>query len=52
MLYLNRQDGQTLIEYAFILVLVAIVVLLILTILGAQVGNMFSQITSSLDPVT
>ena len=48
MLYLPKQEGQGLVEYALILVLVAIVVIAILTILGPQVGNVFSQITSGL----
>ncbi len=34
MLFLNREDGQGLVEYALILVLVAIVVIAILTLLG------------------
>ena len=47
MSYLIHQDGQGLIEYAFIIGLVSIVVLLILVVLGPQVGNMYSQVTSS-----
>ncbi len=45
-MYLPREEGQGLVEYAFILVLVAIVVVAILMILGPQVGNMFSRVTS------
>ncbi len=52
MLYFTRQNGQGLIEYAFIIALVSIVVLLILAVLGPQVGNMFSQVTSSLEDIT
>ncbi len=49
MLYLpQRQEGQGLVEYALILVLVVIVVVAILTIMGPQIGNIFSQITSGL----
>jgi pilus assembly protein Flp/PilA len=48
MLYLPREEGQGLVEYALILVLVAIVVIAILTILGPQIGNVFSRITSGL----
>ena len=47
-MYLPREAGQGLVEYALILVLVAIVVIAILTILGPQVGNVFSQITNGL----
>ncbi|KPK13364.1 MAG: hypothetical protein AMJ56_02175 [Anaerolineae bacterium SG8_19] len=45
MLFLTHEDGQGLVEYALILVLVAIVVIAILAILGPQIGNVFSQIT-------
>jgi pilus assembly protein Flp/PilA len=48
MLYLPREEGQGLVEYALILVLIAIVVLVILGILGDQVSTIFSQITSGL----
>ncbi len=48
MLYLPREEGQGLVEYALILVLVAIVVIAILTLLGGQVNTVFSQITSGL----
>ena len=47
-MYLPREEGQGLVEYALILVLVAIVVIAILTILGPQIGNVFSQITNGL----
>ncbi len=50
-MYLPRDEkGQGLVEYALILVLVVIVVVAILTILGPQIGNIFSQITSALTP--
>ena len=48
MLYLPREEGQGLVEYALILVLIAIVVIIILGILGTQVSNVFSRISSSL----
>jgi pilus assembly protein Flp/PilA len=46
MVYLPREEGQGLVEYALILVLVAIVVIAILAILGPQIGNIFSRITN------
>jgi pilus assembly protein Flp/PilA len=49
MLFLTNEDGQGLVEYALILVLVAIVAIAILAILGPQIGNVFSQITWTLD---
>jgi len=47
-MYLPREEGQGLVEYALILVLVAIVVIAILAVLGPRIGNVFSQITSGL----
>jgi len=48
MLYLPREEGQGLVEYALILVLVALIVIAILMVLGPQIGNVFSRITSGL----
>jgi len=48
MLYLPREEGQGLVEYALILVLVAIIVIAILAVLGPQIGNVFSKITNGL----
>lgn len=52
MLFLSQQDGQGLVEYAFILVLVSLTVILILAVLGPQVGNLYSQVNSALEPIT
>ena len=46
MLFLPRQRGQGLVEYALILVLVAMVVIIILAITGPAIGNIFSNIIS------
>lgn len=43
-----REKGQGLVEYALILVLIAIVVIAVLTLLGTQVSTVFSQIASAL----
>ena len=48
MLYLPQEEGQGMVEYALLLVLVAIVVIAILLLVGPQIGNIFSRITSSL----
>ena len=48
---LKNQKGQGLVEYALILVLVAIVVIAALMILGPIIGNVFSKINSSLGTV-
>jgi pilus assembly protein Flp/PilA len=44
-----KKKGQGLVEYALILVLIAIVVILILTWLGGQVNTTFSKIGSGLN---
>ncbi|MBN1186864.1 MAG: Flp family type IVb pilin [Bacteroidales bacterium] len=48
MLYLPREEGQGLVEYALILVLIAIVVIVILGLLGDEVQSVFSTIVSGL----
>jgi pilus assembly protein Flp/PilA len=49
MLFLRNQEGQGLVEYALVLVLVAIVVIAILALLGPQIGNVFSRISYALN---
>ena len=51
MLFAPREKGQGLVEYALILVLVAIVVIAALMILGPIIGNTFSTINNSLNAV-
>jgi pilus assembly protein Flp/PilA len=48
MMFLPKEEGQGLVEYALILVLVAIVVIAILMVLGPAVGDVFSQIIDNL----
>ena len=43
-----RQAGQGLVEYALILVLVAIVVIGVLTLLGTQINTAFQDIVTTL----
>ncbi len=42
------QRGQGMVEYAFILVLVAMVVLVSVVVLGKQTSNLYSNISSGL----
>ena len=49
MFFARKEKGQGLVEYAIILVLVALVVIVVLRILGPKVGNTFSTISNSLD---
>jgi len=43
-----RERGQALVEYALILVLIAVVVIAVLTLLGTRVSTVFSSIASAL----
>jgi pilus assembly protein Flp/PilA len=45
---LHNKKGQTLVEYALLLVLIAIVVYLMLKGTGEQVNNVYSKINSQL----
>ena len=40
----TQSDGQGLVEYALIMMLVALIVIVILALLGPQVGKMFSNV--------
>jgi len=51
MLFSPKEKGQGLVEYALILVLVAIVVIAALMVLGPIIGNVFSKINTSLSKV-
>lgn len=48
MLFSVHERGQGLVEYAFILVLVAMIVIAALLILGPVIGNVFTRLNSSL----
>lgn len=48
MLFAPQEKGQGLVEYALILVLVALVVFAVLTSLGPVIANVFSNINNSL----
>lgn len=44
----DDQEGQGLVEYGLILVLIAVVVILIIGLVGHQVSNLFSNVSSGL----
>ncbi len=48
MLFANKEKGQGLVEYALILVLVSIVVIVIMGVMGTQISGIFSQVSSTL----
>jgi len=45
---INRQSGQSLVEYALILALIAVVAILVLQGLGTKVNNTLSSVNSNL----
>ncbi len=49
MLFAPKEKGQGLVEYALILVLVAIVVIAALLLLGPTIGIIFSTINNTLE---
>jgi pilus assembly protein Flp/PilA len=46
MLFAKKEKGQGLVEYALILVLVAIVVIAALTLLGPSISELFEEINA------
>jgi pilus assembly protein Flp/PilA len=48
MLFGPQEKGQGLVEYALILVLVALIVLVVLVTLGPAIGNAFSNIIDNI----
>lgn len=48
MLFALKEKGQGLVEYAIILVFVAVVVIVVVRVLGPKIGNTFSSINSSI----
>ena len=49
MLYLPREEGQGLVEYGLILILVAIVIVVILSMVGTAISGLFSSVSSALE---
>ena len=45
---LKREEGQTLSEYALILVLIAVVAIVAVTLLGNQISAVLNQIANAL----
>ena len=46
MIYLSREEGHAIVEYALILVLMAIVVIAVMALVGPAIGNVFSRLQS------
>jgi Flp pilus assembly pilin Flp len=48
MLYSIRENGQGMVEYAFLFLLIALIVIAVLLIFGPTIGNVFSNLNNSL----
>jgi pilus assembly protein Flp/PilA len=48
MLFCPKEKGQGLVEYALILVMVTLVVIVVLTILGPSIGKAFSNVIETI----
>jgi|1185.fasta_scaffold711318_2 pilus assembly protein Flp/PilA len=46
--FLAKEEGQGLVEYGLILVLIMVVVVAVLTVFGGKVSSMYSSINSGL----
>jgi len=44
----RRQDGQAMVEYALILVLIAVVVIGVLVLLGGEIKAIFTHVSGAL----
>ena len=46
--FYTEEHGQGLVEYALILILVAVTVIIVLALVGPAIGNMFSNIMTKI----
>ncbi len=47
-MYVGNKTGQGLVEYALIMLLVAIIVIVVLALLGPPIGNMYSDVVRNI----
>ena len=45
----RSEEGQGLVEYALILVFVAVMMIILITLIGPAIGNMYSNIVTQLN---
>lgn len=44
----QREDGQTMVEYAFLVAFIALVVLVAVTLLGTNISSLFNSIANAI----
>ncbi|MBU0493137.1 MAG: Flp family type IVb pilin [Chloroflexi bacterium] len=44
----HREEGQGMVEYALLIVLISIAALVVLVLIGPQISTIFSQVNSAL----
>lgn len=52
MLYINRdsqEEGQGLVEYGLILILVSVAVVILLSVLGTEIAEVYQEVTNAMD---
>ena len=47
MMFELKEEGQGLVEYALIILLIALVLIAVMGLIGSQLSEVFSQVTSS-----
>jgi pilus assembly protein Flp/PilA len=47
--FFAKEEGQGLVEYALILVLIAVVVIGALTLLGSNINNLFTEVAGTIN---
>jgi pilus assembly protein Flp/PilA len=47
MMFILREEGQGLVEYGLILVLIAVAVVVLLAVLGTQLSDLFSRVAAA-----
>ena len=48
---IRREEGQGMVEYALLIVLISIAALVVLVLIGPQISTIFSQVNSALGTV-
>jgi pilus assembly protein Flp/PilA len=49
MRFIRREEGQGLVEYGLILILIAVVVVVFLSLAGQQIGELFSRVANAIN---